>query len=171
MTLKNPDHVMDINLKLGHQRINREDAFDLRTDAIEVGNASAKIWNDLSDRHKEVLKKVAMRSIEVLHDNIDSWLPNVLTGQSGDMVTIRNQILLSEIEEAVEIIESKSSFGRNAAKENMIAELVGKRTKISDEDFVAHVDESLDNGVHIPAHAVKRLVDIINGVDPEENEK
>ena len=161
MALKDPDHVMDMTVQIARTDFQMDDAFDLRVKAIEIGNASEELWGDLSDEHKDVLTKIYRRSLEVMHENVEAFLPNVLTGGAGDMIYMTTQVLLSQIEEEVEIIVQANNFEQDAARRQMIADLLGEVTPLTDDQFVDFVIDCLKTGTFIPATAVDRLVGMI----------
>lgn len=161
MVEKDPEKVMEVNIELAHGKFRMEDAFELRVKAIEIGKASEELWNNISDDHKAVLTQIFKRALEVMHENTDRFLPNIITGAPGDMVNITCQVLLSKIEEQVEIITQTNEFEREAAKQQMIAELISEVAPLTDEEFLGHVEESLQYGIALPNSAVKRLVDMI----------
>ena len=161
MVEKSPEKVMDVNIELAHGKFRMEDAFELRVKAIEIGKASEELWSNISDEHKTVLTQIFKRALEVMHANTDRFLPNIITGAPGDMVNITCQVLLSKIEEQVEIIMQANEFEREAAKQQMIAELISDVNPLTDEEFLGHVRESLEHGIHIPNNAVERLVGML----------
>lgn len=162
-----PEKVLTFEIDLAHGRFAMEDAFELRTHAIAVGNASEVIWNGISDQHKDVLTQICRRALEVLHANVERFLPNVITGAPGDMVNINIKVLLSKIEEQVEIIQSANEFERNAAKRQMIADLMGDIEPLTDEDFLEHVKQSLAHGVPVPNDAVERVLIYLGAMEPD----
>lgn len=163
-----PEQVMTITIEIGRGEFAMEDAFKLRQHAIEVGNASSALWGKLSDPHKDVLTKIYQRALEVMHQHVERYLPNIITGAPGDLININTKILLSKIEEEVEIIEAASAFGKEATKRQLIAELIADVEPLEDDQFLAHVVESLSHGVTIPNDAVKRVLEITGVIKDEE---
>lgn len=165
MPLQEPEHVLDMQIELSHGKFALEDAFDLRMKAIQIGNASEALWSDISDEHRQILIQIFRRALEVMHSNVDKFLPNIVTKEGNDLLNMRVDILLSEIEEQVEIIVQANEFEREATRRAMIAELLGEIEPLPDDQFRDFVAESLKTGVHIPAHAVERLLDMATPED------
>lgn len=161
MVEKAPERVMDVHIELGHGKFKMDDAFELRVKAIEIGKASEKLWEGLTPEHKEVLSQIFRRSLEVLHENTERYLANIITGAPGDMINIGVQILMSKVEEQVDIIQAANEFEREAVKRQMIADLIGEMEPLTDEEFLDHVKESLQHGIHIPNDAVARTIEIL----------
>ncbi len=161
MALQKPTPVLDVNTTLSHGRFSLEDAFDLRVQAIEIGNASEVLWGKLTDDHKNVLTQIVKRTLEVLHEHTDRYLPNIITGEPGDLIHIGINVLMSKIDEQVDIIASANEFEKDAAKRQMISELMGEIEPLTDDQFVEQIREYLGHGTQVPNSAVERLLDII----------
>jgi len=154
------EHVLTFEVELGHSKFEMKDAFDLRTEAIRVGKASNELWDKLSDNHRDVLTKIVRRGLEVFHGNVERFLPNVLTGDQGDFIDINMKVLLSKVEERVEIIEQASDFEQQAVIREMLAVISDELPELTDDEFVDHVRESLENGVNVPNSAVERMLEL-----------
>jgi hypothetical protein len=160
MVKKTPEKVMDVNVQLAHGKFRMDDAFELRVKAIDLGKTSEVLWASLSDEYKEVLAQIFKRSLEVLHANTDRFLPNIISGDPGDLIEITCQVLFASIEEQADIRQEANDFERQAAKDQMIAELLEDTTPLSDEEFLDNVKTYLDYGVNVPNPAVQRLVEM-----------
>lgn len=161
MSLSEAEPVMDINLSLARGKFSIDDAFDLRVKAIEIGNEAAVLWEGLSEGHRHVLSEIMKRTLEVMHENVALWLPNVITGGSGDMLTMTASVLMTKIDEQVDIINAANNFEKDAARRQMIEELVGEAEPVTDEQFVDQVREYLNHGSQVPNRAIERLLDMI----------
>jgi len=157
-----PKKVVDITIELSHGKFVMDNAFELRTHAVEVSKASEAIWGDMSKEHQEVVTQIFKRSLEVMHQKVDRYLPYVITGAPGDMIDISVKVLLSKIGEQVEIIKQANEFERDTAKREMIAAITGNLMSEDDEDFLDHMRASLKHGVQVPNEAVQRLMDMIS---------
>lgn len=155
---------MEVRIELGHSKFDMDDAFDLRVKAIEIGKASEELWSGLTDQHKKVLTQIFKRTLEVMHVNTERFIPYILTGEPGDMIHINTQVVMSKIEEKVQIMNAVNEFERQAAKRQMIENLVGEFEPLEDEGFISSVRESLAHGVQIPNEAVQRLLQMYEEV-------
>jgi hypothetical protein len=159
---KTPEKVVDVNIQLAHGKFKMEDAFELRAKAIEIGKTSEVLWNDLTPEHREVMTQIFKRSLEVLHANSDRFLPNIITGDPMDHIAISCQILFASIEEQVDIRQESNEFDRQAAKEQMIAELIEDWSPLDDNEFIEYVKSYLEHGTSVPNSAVDRLLQIVS---------
>ena len=138
-----------ITITINRDSFEMEDAFQLRQDAIDKGALSEELWATLTPEHQEVLTAIVGSSLSMLSANMDKWVPNCITGDGSDLVTVEMKILMSQIEENVEVIQKASP--RHQAEQRVTdleAELEAVRDEITSlegeitslENEIAHLE-------------------------------
>lgn len=82
-------------------------ALELRKYSTETSEASEPFWDTMSDGWKEGTAQVMKDALRYLDQNVDVYLPNVVTDDGSTMISISVKVLMADMEEFVAAMNEK----------------------------------------------------------------
>lgn len=77
----------------------------------ELQKRSAEAYQAMSNEKREAIIKKLKRSMAVMHDNIDEWIPDSLRMEAnGDTLRVELNFLAADLEVEMDLLSSKTSF-------------------------------------------------------------
>lgn len=139
-----------------------EDSSQLRVDKEMEANKSARFWAKLNDETRDVYRKVAQVSLELLHGSVDYWLPHsLIENTAGDRVQINSEVLFLDIHSQVSQMDEATMFEEARMLEKIRSKVETNRAERTDDEFIEYVDQCIDHGSHLTNDEAKRLRDMV----------
>ena len=75
--------------------------WDKRLDIFNQVKSSKELYQDMDNMTREAITGRIRSAIEVMHDNVDAWLPSSFEIKSGNTITVTYNIVMTNIEKEV----------------------------------------------------------------------
>lgn len=140
------------------------DSSQFRIDKEAEASESARYWARLSEETRDVYRKVAAVSLELLHSSIDYWLPHALIENApGDKIQISNEILFTDVHAQVSHMDEATAFEEARMMEKIKAKVSKAHEARDDDEFLIYVDSCIAHGTRLTNDEVKRLRSMLVG--------
>lgn len=140
-----------------------QDSSSLWTEREKQINDSEHIWRKYSDETRDVLLKIVRKSLESLHTIADQWLPQgLLNGPAGDKIVIQMEVLLTDIEAQVDMVEETTDFEVQSMVRQIMEVLEGGESHLSDEEFIEYARQAVSIGSRLSLSEAQRLLDLVS---------
>lgn len=111
---------------LERQVFTEEDIWDSKAQWAVEQEAARKIWEGLSDEHRDTIKSYVAVTLEYMLDTLEDWVPLAgIKGEGGEYLTFRHVILFTELENEATTIGNAEQYDFYKAKEGM-REMLGE---------------------------------------------
>jgi ribonuclease I len=99
--------------------INPVSYWDKRLDIFNQVKSSKELYQDMDDMTREAIADRIKSAIEVMHDNVDAWLPSSFEIKSGNAITVTYNIVMTNIEKEVAEDVMLTSFKLREASDEL----------------------------------------------------
>ena len=99
--------------------INPVSYWDKRLDIFNQVKSSKELYQDMDDMTREAIADRIKSAIEVMHDNVDAWLPSSFEVKSGNVITVTYNIVMTNIEKEVAEDVMLTSFKLREASDEL----------------------------------------------------
>jgi hypothetical protein len=134
------------------------DSSDFRAAKEQEATESARLWAQMSEETRDVYRRVAKVSLELLHSSVEYWLPHALIENApGDKIQIINEILFTDVHAQVSQMDEATAFEEARMMERIKAKVSRVEEARTDQEFMDHVDDCLSHGTRLSVDEAKRL--------------
>lgn len=139
------------------------DSSQFRMQKEMEASESARHWAKLSEETREVYRKVAQVSLELLHTSVDYWLPHALIENApGDKIQITNEILFTDVHAQVSQMDEATAFEEARMMEKIKAKVSKAHEARDDDEFLEYVDNCISHGTRLTNEEAKRLRSMVS---------
>ena len=93
--------------------------WDKRLDIFNQVKSSKELYQDMDNMTREAITGRIRSAIEVMHDNVDAWLPSSFEIESGNVITVTYNIVMTNIEKEVAEDVMLTSFKLREASDEL----------------------------------------------------
>ena len=91
-------HGIGLDLKIDMGEISPREIWEEKETFIGLATTSREeIWESLNEEEREALLRLSRTAVEVLHSNVENWVPQELKAEGGEWVDVDFRIRLSDL--------------------------------------------------------------------------
>ncbi len=138
------------------------EAYNMRERRKEESDAAYEYWSGLDPNYQTALLHIMEKAIEVLHSNVESWVPYSMLpyedAEGAQFIKITCGFLASDIEAQMDVLVQSTTFQVEAARNKLLQSAHNLSDEsMDDEEFFDNIKDGIDHERSFSSAEMKRV--------------